>query len=251
MARRASSAGVLVEQKPDVNQRRVASVGLMVEQKADINMRRVASAGILVETMPFTGASPTGIASAEAFGSATVTPGPVEIFPQGTASTEAFGTALVTIGIPNFTLYPTGISSLGAFGAPTLTLINYDTFFEYVVLDGKRYRAVHKSWTPEINRPMMSRELLNGNLDAAFGSMVMLTWEGELVAPNTVDDSDWGTIDDLHATLATKTTLSFTDHYGNTYTPSVLIGPFPERSLSPNWQDEAPIYVQITIKARA
>lgn len=252
MARRVSSAGVVVEQKSDVNNRRVSSAGVMVEQKTVPNWRRVSSAGIMVEWEEMNSLAPTGIASEEAFGSATVTPGPVEILPQGTASTEAFGTALITIGVPNFTLYPTGIASIGSFGTPTLTLINYSNFHQYIVLDGKQYRTVHKSWVPEVMRPMMSRELLNGNLDATFGASSMLVWEGEIVAPISVDDSDWGTIADLRTTLKKKVAVAFADHYGSTYAVVNLFGPFPERSPSPVWDGTGnTLYVKIKIKAKA
>lgn len=62
---------------------------------------------------------PTGIASAEAFGTAAITTGAVDIAPTGIASTEVFGTPTVTTGPVN--LSPTGISSAEAFGTPAIT----------------------------------------------------------------------------------------------------------------------------------
>lgn len=62
--------------------------------------------------------SPTGISSAEAFGSPTVTAGAVTISPSGIASAEAFGTPSITA---TWTISPTGIASGEAFGTPTLT----------------------------------------------------------------------------------------------------------------------------------
>lgn len=56
--------------------------------------------------------TPTGIASAEAFGTAVV----AHIVPSGIASAEAFGTASV-----NMAVAPTAIASAEAFGTPTLT----------------------------------------------------------------------------------------------------------------------------------
>jgi hypothetical protein len=53
--------------------------------------------------------SPSGIASAEAIGTHTVTPGAVTVSPSGIASAEAVGTAVVTPGA--VTVSPTGIAS--------------------------------------------------------------------------------------------------------------------------------------------
>jgi len=63
--------------------------------------------------------SPTGIASGEAFGTPTITPGAVTIAPTGIASGEAFGTPTITPG--PVTVAPTGIASGEAFGTPTIT----------------------------------------------------------------------------------------------------------------------------------
>ena len=61
----------------------------------------------------------TGIASAEAFGSPTLTPGAVTVTATGIASVEAFGTATVQAGAVTATA--TGIASSEAFGTPTAT----------------------------------------------------------------------------------------------------------------------------------
>lgn len=60
--------------------------------------------------------SPTGLASAEAFGSDTVTPGPVTVSVTGIASAEVFGTAAV-----GSLIAPAGIASAEAFGSDTIT----------------------------------------------------------------------------------------------------------------------------------
>jgi hypothetical protein len=60
------------------------------------------------------GIQPTGISSAEAFGTPTVSIG---IQPTGIASAEAFGAPTVSIGIQ-----PTGIASAEAFGTPTVSI---------------------------------------------------------------------------------------------------------------------------------
>lgn len=61
--------------------------------------------------------TPTGIASAEAFGTATITTGNVNVVPSGVASAEAFGTATIALQ-----LLPTGIASAEAFGTAQLNL---------------------------------------------------------------------------------------------------------------------------------
>lgn len=61
----------------------------------------------------------TSIASAEAFGSPTLTPGAVTVTATGIASVEAFGTATVQAGAVTATA--TGIASSEAFGTPTAT----------------------------------------------------------------------------------------------------------------------------------
>ena len=60
--------------------------------------------------------SPTGIASAEAFGTAVITTGAVDITPTGIASAEAFGTASLGLDVT-----PSGIASEEAFGTAVLT----------------------------------------------------------------------------------------------------------------------------------
>ena len=61
----------------------------------------------------------SGISSAEAFGSPTITTGAVTVAPSGIASAEAFGTPTISIGA--ITLSPTGIASAEAFGTPAIT----------------------------------------------------------------------------------------------------------------------------------
>jgi len=61
--------------------------------------------------------SPTGIASAEAFGSPQINVGGVSISPGGIASLEAFGTPVLSLVIA---IQPAGIASLEAFGTPVI-----------------------------------------------------------------------------------------------------------------------------------
>tara|TARA_R100001198_G_scaffold87145_1_gene62144 strand:- start:936 stop:1433 length:498 start_codon:yes stop_codon:yes gene_type:complete len=62
--------------------------------------------------------TPTGIASAEAFGTAAVTTGVVYITPTGIAGAEAFGTAVISSTVD---IAPTGIASVEAFGTAVLS----------------------------------------------------------------------------------------------------------------------------------
>ena len=62
--------------------------------------------------------TPTGIASAEAFGTPVIATGSVNISPSGIASTEAFGTAVISQAT---FITPSGIASEEAFGTAVLT----------------------------------------------------------------------------------------------------------------------------------
>lgn len=61
---------------------------------------------------------PSGIASAEAFGTASISRGTVIVSPSGITSGEAFGSATVSNG--SVIIIPTGISSGEVFGLPTV-----------------------------------------------------------------------------------------------------------------------------------
>ncbi len=66
--------------------------------------------------------TPTGISTAETFGTAVLTTGPVTVTPSGIGSTEAFGTATVTAPPPSQTITVTaGIATAEALGSPTIT----------------------------------------------------------------------------------------------------------------------------------
>jgi hypothetical protein len=64
--------------------------------------------------------TPSAVATGEAFGTATVTPGPVTVTPGGVASAETFGAATVQPG--PVTVSPSGVSTGEAFGSPTLSV---------------------------------------------------------------------------------------------------------------------------------
>ncbi|HUU63138.1 MAG TPA: hypothetical protein VMX96_04365 [Dehalococcoidia bacterium] len=62
--------------------------------------------------------APTSIASAEAFGTPTVAPGPVTVSPPSIASGEAFGTP--TVALVPLHVFPSSIPSAESFGKPNL-----------------------------------------------------------------------------------------------------------------------------------
>ena len=108
----------------------------------------------------------------------------------------------------------------------------------YITLDGKKYKCPWRAWSPEGNVPSAARLLLDGTSDIVFGSASILTWSGEIEAPVTPEDALWGKPEDLKCSLTKRTTLTFIDHYGVTYTV-LAKGPFKERSLSPKWDSES------------
>jgi hypothetical protein len=115
---------------------------------------------------------------------------------------------------------------------------------DYIVLDGKRYGAIHDTWTPVIERPLMKRRLLSGKVNVKFGPAIFRSWRGGIHVPVTAT-APYGTITDFRTTYAKLTSLSFTDHYGISYTV-VLDRTIDERSISPGW-DSADNVFPITI----
>lgn len=62
----------------------------------------------------------TGIASAQAIGTATLTTGPVTVSPSGISSAQAVGSPTVTAPPPAQTVTPSGVASAEAVGSPTI-----------------------------------------------------------------------------------------------------------------------------------
>ncbi|MCK5643188.1 MAG: right-handed parallel beta-helix repeat-containing protein, partial [Gammaproteobacteria bacterium] len=104
----------------------------------------------------------------------------------------------------------------------------------FIVLDGHRYKCMHEDWRPKRSKSSSAQYTLSGNLDMTYGTVTSFEWEGNILAPVTPDDETYGDIDDLRATLAKRTPLSYRDYYGDEYTVHV-IGPFTEESRSPMW----------------
>jgi hypothetical protein len=117
----------------------------------------------------------------------------------------------------------------------------------YITLDGKKYKTIHKQWTPGSDKPATVRRTLLGTLDVTYGPGTFPDWQGKIEGPVTPIDSSWGSIADLRLTIVKMTSLSMTDHYGVTSTVHVL-GPFAEESRSPVWDAATNmIYVKVRI----
>ena len=86
----------------------------------------------------------------------------------------------------------------------------------YVVLNGKKYVTVAKTWIPTFQKPMTVRNTLLGEVSATYGPAVIKGWQGEIKAPVQVEDASFGTVQDLLAALDTLGPVSFTDHEGTT-----------------------------------
>lgn len=123
---------------------------------------------------------------------------------------------------------------------------------DYVSIDSKKYHTTARSWRPSPITPSTTRLLLSGNLDAAYGPATLLQWEGEVCGPVTSPGTGWGTISDLRTSLAKRQKLTFVDHYGTSYTGSVITGPFKERSLIPKWDSsDNVIYVLVKVISKS
>jgi hypothetical protein len=117
----------------------------------------------------------------------------------------------------------------------------------YITLDGKKYKTIHKQWTPGSDKPATLRRTLLGSLDVTYGPGTFNDWQGRIEAPITPIDGTWGSITDLRLTIVKLTSVSMTDHYGVTFTVHIL-GPFAEESRSPVWDGASNmIYVKMRI----
>ncbi len=130
-------------------------------------------------------------------------------------------------------------------------------FYTYIILDGYRYKTLARAWKPQTNRAATARLTLQGNVEATYGPGVMLKWDGMIStphgesAPTPADGTQYGNIFTLRATVKKTANVSFTDHYGNVYASSSLIGPFDETMLTNVWNSSANnYYVRVAIVAK-
>jgi len=120
----------------------------------------------------------------------------------------------------------------------------------YVIIDGKKYRAIHGKWIPVPRKPMTVRYTLHDTVDVTYGPGVFKEWQGPIEAPVTPDDASWGTIDDIRTSLAKRQGVTYEDHYGDAYTAHIQ-GPFPEASLQPVWdgvENKFQIVIKVTVE---
>lgn len=119
---------------------------------------------------------------------------------------------------------------------------------EYITLDGYKYPTLALDWESHPVRPASADLMLNGETAVTFGPAASRQWTGSIKAEVTARDTGWGTITTLRASLVKLTTLSFTDHYGNSYTILCDIRG-PEVSLSPIWDaTENEFSVKVSMK---
>jgi hypothetical protein len=116
----------------------------------------------------------------------------------------------------------------------------------YITLDGKQYAAPHGQWAPATERPVVVRRLLSGGANVTFGPANMKRWQGTLIAAVT-PETGYGSVTDLRATYEKLSSLTFTDHYGNSF--NVIIDrSVDESSRVPNWDSpENKMYVKVML----
>jgi hypothetical protein len=105
---------------------------------------------------------------------------------------------------------------------------------KYVVLNGKQYVTLAKTWTQTFVKPMVVRQTLLGETDATYGPNIVHGWSGEVKALVEVPSAEWGTISDLMAAIETMGVIPFVDHYGTACSVH-LSGPGGMRSLTNMW----------------
>lgn len=112
----------------------------------------------------------------------------------------------------------------------------------YIVLDGKKYATGATSWRPVNPKPHTERYTLLGALDLTYGAASPQAWEGDIHAPVTARDTDWGTITDLTTTLAKKTSVTFIDHDAVSNTAHCL-GTHERKSFMNKWDDNENVFL--------
>jgi hypothetical protein len=103
----------------------------------------------------------------------------------------------------------------------------------YITLDGYKYQTLAENWVPASVRPVSAQMLMSGGIDVVFGPSVMKRWTG-IIRVLPTSESGWGGISELRASYAKLQSLSMTDHWGDTYTVT-LLGDLEEMSLAAKW----------------
>ncbi len=116
----------------------------------------------------------------------------------------------------------------------------------YITFDTLKYKAPHLAYAPMRNKPATERLTLSGASDVTYGPGVILEWVGQLLAPVTPEDTGWGDIDDLRASLEKREALALIDHY-NVASTVYALGPHDETSFTPVW-DAASNEFRVTLR---
>lgn len=130
-------------------------------------------------------------------------------------------------------------------------------FYDYIILDGYRYKTLAKQWRPVTARPATARLTLLGEMEGTFGVGTMMRWDGQISvrhgeeAPLPADGSEYGNIFTLRATMQKREALAFTDHNGAAFPETVMIGPFDETALVNVWNSNTnKYYVRVQLVAK-
>jgi len=115
----------------------------------------------------------------------------------------------------------------------------------YIILNSKKYSTPAKAWEPIPDKPATFRVTLDGKADVTYGPATISEYRGEVEAP-VQSDTGWGNVTDLRAVVATLGSVSFTDHFGNSFLAHIL-GPNGERYLTPMW-DASENKVRIAVR---
>jgi len=103
---------------------------------------------------------------------------------------------------------------------------------DYIVLDGKRYKARFPQFDRLRRKPSRERMTLGGKLDVTYGPAVWVLWQGPLVVDYTPGDTLYGSSDELDVTFDKTVALTYIDHFGTAFTPPI-VGNLPRQSLTP------------------
>jgi hypothetical protein len=118
----------------------------------------------------------------------------------------------------------------------------------YIELDGYYYRVSQKNWRPAMAPLVSTRFLQDGRQDSTWFAKPQYIFQGEIVAPVAVTNTDYGTIETLNITLAKREKLQFVDNWGTIYQVAFM-GPSSGRSLAAKWDGTDNVfYVSVQLK---
>ena len=121
----------------------------------------------------------------------------------------------------------------------------------YIVLDGKRYKTLADTWTPQSVAPSSAEIMLDGALSTTYGPVSVMRWSGDIIAPVTPDGAAYGSVADLRTSLLKREQLSFSDHYGTAYTVHAELRS-GEKSMGPKWDSPSnEIYFDVALQGVA